>query len=343
MTGVRTTVVVLTAAALLVAAGCGGGGKKSATTTTSESGGLRIGMVTDVSGLNDRGFNALAYKAFLRAKRELGATIQVAEAKSPADYIPNLASFARRGFDLVVGVGYTEIAAMGAVAKRFPNTHFAIVDVSDKDLAGAPPNVRGLLFREEQVGYLAGYLAGLEAKRLPGPDVVSSVAGEKQPPVDRFIAGYQAGAKRADPGIQTINAYSQDFNDQAKCKVLALNQIAAGSVAVFPVAGGCGLGALDAAREKGVWGIGVDADQSFLGPHVLTSATKKVDQAVFLVIKSVQNGTFKGGDAVFGLKDGGVGLGKISPKVPKEEVAAVRRIQQQILAGKIEPPRVFAG
>jgi basic membrane protein A len=343
MTGVRTTVVVLTTAALLVAVGCGGGGKKSATTTTSESGGLTIGMVTDVSGLNDRGFNALAYRALLRAKRELGATIQVAEAKSPADYVPNLASFARRGFDLVVGVGYTEIAAMGAVAKRFRNTHFAIVDVSDKDLAGAPPNVRGLLFREEQVGYLAGYLAGLEAKRLPGPDVVSSVAGEKQPPVDRFIAGYQAGAKRADPGIQTINAYSQDFNDQAKCKVLALNQIAAGSVAVFPVAGGCGLGALDAAREKGVWGIGVDADQSFLGPHVLTSATKKVDQAVFLVIKSVQNGTFKGGDAVFGLKDGGVGLGKISPKVPEEEVAAVRRIQQQILAGKITPPRAFRG
>jgi len=343
MTGGRTTVVVLTTAMLLVAAGCGGGGKKSPTTTTTENMALKLGMVTDVSGLNDRGFNALAYRGLKQARREFGAQIQVAESKSPADYVPNLASFARRGYDLVIGVGYTEIAAMGAVAKRFPDTHFAIVDVSNKDLAGAPPNVLGLLFHEEQVGYLAGYLAGLEAKRLPGPDVVSSVAGEKQPPVDRFIAGYQAGARQADPGITTINGYSQDFNDQAKCKAIALNQIAAGSVAVFQIAGLCGLGALDAAREQGVWGIGVDADQSFLGPHVLTSATKKVDRAVFLAIKSVAAGNFKGGDAVYSLAQGGVGLGKISPKVPKSEVAAVDRIKQQIIAGKIKPPRVFTG
>jgi basic membrane protein A len=345
MPGVRTTVVVLTAAALLVTAGCGGGGggKKNATTTTTERGALKIGMVTDANGLNDRGFNALAYKGLQQAQRELGVTIQVAASKSPSEYVPNLASFARRGFDLVVGVGYTEIAAMGSVAKRFPDTHFAIVDVSNKDLAGAPPNVLGLLFREEQVGYLAGYLAGLEAKRLPGRDVVSSVAGEKQPPVDRFIAGYQAGAKKADPGIQTLNAYSQDFTDQAKCKVLALNQIAAGSNAVFQIAGGCGLGALDAAKQQGAWGIGVDADQSFLGPHILTSAEKKVDRAVFLAIKSVGDGTFKGGDAVYGLAQRGVGLGKISPKVPKSEVAAVDRIKQQIAAGKITPPRVFNG
>src|SRR6266545_1764812 len=226
MRGKQVTVLALATAVALVAAGCGGG--KKATTTTSATG-LKIGMVTDVGGLNDRGFNALAYKGLKDAQKRLGVQIQVAESKSPADYIPNLASFARRGYDLVLGVGYTEIAAMGAVAKRFPNTHFAIVDVSDKDLAGAPPNVRGLLFREEQVGYLAGYLAGLEAKRLPGPDVVSSVAGEKQPPVDRFIAGYQAGAKKADPGITTLNGYSQDFSDQAKCKQVALNQIEQGA------------------------------------------------------------------------------------------------------------------
>lgn len=338
-----TGALVLAATLVAVATGCGGGGT-SAQTTTTATGGMRIGMVTDVGGLNDRGFNALAFKGLQQAKRELGVQIQVAESKSSADYIPNLASFARRGFALVIGVGYTEIAAMGSVAKRFPDTNFAIVDVSDKDLAGDPPNVLGLLFREEQVGYLAGYLAGLEAKRVSnGGDVVSSVAGEKQPPVDRFIAGYRAGAKRADPGIKTLNAYSQDFTDQAKCKTLALNQIAAGSSAVFQVAGGCGLGALDAAREQGVWGIGVDADQSFLGPHVLTSATKKVDRAVYLAIKSVQDGSFKGGDAVYGLKEGGVGLGKINPRVPKSEVVAVRRIQEQIVAGTITPPRVFSG
>src|SRR6185436_15374907 len=293
-------------------------------------------MVTDVGGLNDRGFNHLAYVGMLQAQKRLGVSIRVAESRSPADYIPNLAAFARQGYDLVLGVGYTEIGAMGAVAKRFPKTRFA-----NGDLAGKPTNVLGLLFHEEQVGYLAGYLAGLETKRVPGRDVVSSVAGEKQPPVDRFIAGYQAGAKRANPRVTTVNGYSQDFNDQAKCKAIALNQIAAGSVAVFAVAGGCGLGALDAARERKVWGIGVDSDQAFLGAHILTSATKKVDRAVFLAIKSVADGRFHGGNAVYGLQDGGVGLGKISPRVPKAEVAALNSIQAQIVAGKIVPPKIL--
>jgi basic membrane protein A and related proteins len=336
---------VLATAVAALAAACGGGGKSAATTEATTTGGskpLRIAMVADNSGLNDRGFNSLAYKGLRQAQRELGAQIQVAESKSPADYIPNLASFARRGYDLVVGVGYTEIAAMGAVAKRFPHTKFAIVDVSNKDLAGTPPNVLGLLFHEEQVGYLAGYLAGLEAKRLPGRDLIGSVGGEKQPPVDRFIAGYQAGGKAADPGIKVVNAYSQDFADPAKCKALAQNQISAGAIAVFAVAGGCGLGALDAARQAGIWGIGVDADQSFLGPHILTSATKKVDHAVFLAIKDVANGKFGGGDVVYGLKEGGVGLGKISPKVSKSEVDAVDKVKAQIIAGKITPPTTIA-
>jgi basic membrane protein A len=325
-------VLVLVVALALLAAGSAGAGDATPAKT------LKVGMVTDVGGLNDHGFNHLAYVGLQQAKRQFGVQIQVAESRSPADYIPNLASFARRGFDLVLGVGYTEIGAMGAVATRFPDTHFAIVDVANEDLAGKPKNVLGLLFHEEQVGYLAGYLAGLEAKRLPGRDVVSSVAGEKQPPVDRFIAGYQAGAKRADPSVATPNAYSQDFNDQAKCKAIALNQIAAGSVAVFQVAGGCGLGALDAAREQGVWGIGVDADQSFLGPHILTSATKKVDRAVFLTISAVRSGTFRGGNAVYGLAQGGVGLGKISARVPKSEVTAVERIRSLIVRGRIVPP-----
>src|SRR6478736_936819 len=328
-------VLVLVAGIALLAAGSAGVGGAAPAKT------LKVGMVTDSSGLNDRGFNHLAYIGLQQAQKRLGITFRVAESRSSADYIPNLAAFARQGYDLVVGVGYTEIGAMGAVAKRFPNTHFAIVDVANGDLAGKPKNVLGMLFREEQVGYLAGYLAGLETKRLPGADVVSSVAGEKQPPVDRFIAGYQAGAKRANPRVTAINGYSQDFNDQAKCKAIALNQIAAGSVAVFAVAGGCGLGALDAARERKVWGIGVDSDQSFLGAHILTSATKKVDRAVFLAIKSVADGRFHGGNAVYGLQDGGVGLGKISPRVPKAEVAALNRIQAQIVAGKIVPPKIL--
>jgi basic membrane protein A len=321
---------------VVLAAGCGGGGKKSSTGTTAKSGGnLKIGLVTDVGGLNDRGFNHLSYVGLLRAQNELGVQQRVYQANSTQQYVPNLSTFARQGYNLTIGVGFTEAEAIDTAAHNFPNSKFAIVDVDQTTEAHKPPNLLGLLFKEQETGYLVGYLAGLEAKRLPGPDVIGSVGGQKQPPVDRFIAGYQAGAKAADPGIKTLNDYSQDFSDQAKCKQIALNQIEQGAVVIFQVAGGCGLGALDAAKEKHVWGIGVDADQSFLGPHILTSAVKRVDTAVFDAIKLVVDGKFKGGNLVFGLKDNGVGVGKISPKVPRSEVAQVNKIRSEIISGKI--------
>ena len=173
-------------------------------------------------------------------------------------------------------------------------------------------------------------------KHKGGHATIGSVGGQKQPPVDRYIAGYRAGAKQADPAIKLLNTYSQDWVDQAKCKQAALDQISSGASIVFQVAGGCGLGALDAAKEKGVWGIGVDADQSYLGPHVLTSAMKRVDTSVFSTIQQVLDGKFAGGtNAVFSLKNDGVGLGKISPKVPRADVAKLRQIAKQIAAGTI--------
>src|SRR3989440_7038817 len=211
----------------------------------------------------------------LRAEKQLGIQGRVYQSNSAQDYIPNLAKFAQQGYDLVVSVGFAQADAVTKVAKRYPKTHFAIIDVDATSLRGKPQNVLGLLFREQEVGYLAGYLAGLVEKEKPGPDVIGSVGGMKEPPVDRFIAGYQAGAKRADPSIKLLNGYSHDWVDLAKCKEAALSQIASGSTIEFQVAGGCGLGTLDAAKEKRVWGIGVDADQSFLGPHVLTSADRK--------------------------------------------------------------------
>jgi basic membrane protein A len=323
---------------LFVAAGCGGGKKSSANTTTATTGGskLKIGLVTDIGGLNDRGFNHLSFLGLQRAQSELGVQQRVFQAKSTQDYVPNLSTFARDGYALTVGVGFTEATAIDTVATNFPNSKFAIVDVDQTEEPHKPANLLGLLFKEQETGYLVGYLAGLEEKRRPGKDVIGSVGGQKQPPVDRFIAGYQAGAKAADPGIETLNGYSEDFADLAKCKQIALNQIEQGAGVVFQVAGGCGLGALDAAKEKGVWGIGVDADQSFLGPHILTSAVKRVDTAVFDAIKLVVDGKFKGGNITFGLKDNGVGIGKISPKVPKSEVAKVMQIRADIIAGKIK-------
>ena len=164
--------------------------------------------------------------------------------------------------------------------------------------------------------------------------MIGSIGGQKIPPVDRYIAGYRAGARKADPGITTLNAYSQDFVDQAKCKELALDQIARGAHVIFQVAGQCGLGALSAAKEKNVRGIGVDADQSYLGEHVLTSALKKVDVAVYQTVQDAQDGKFTGGtNSVFDIASGGVGMGKITPDVPADLVAQVNRIQDQIASG----------
>ena len=168
---------------------------------------------------------------------------------------------------------------------------------------------------------------------------ISSVGGQKIPPVDRFIAGYQACAAEAKAGTKTLNAYSQDFVDQAKCKEVALDQIAKGSDVVFQVAGGCGLGALDAAKEKGVWGIGVDADQAFLGDHILTSALKRVDEAVFQTIEGAATGAFEGGGVtVFGLAEDGVGLGETSSEVSQEILDMVEDFKQRIINGELTLP-----
>jgi basic membrane protein A len=331
----KLPIVMLVFVLAVAAAGCGSSKKAGSTaSTTTATSAFKVGLVTDIGGLNDRGFNHLAYVGLQKAATDFGISTRVVQSASPAEYIPNLSALAQQGYNLVIGVGFTEIEALKAVAKTFPNTHFAIVDVSNAD-EGNAPNVQGLLFKEQQVGYLAGYAAALAAK-ADGKNTVSSVGGQKQPPVDRYIAGYQAGAKAAVPGIKTLNNYSQDFSAESKCKEIALNQIAAGSDVVFQVAGGCGLGALDAAKTKSVWGIGVDADQGFLGPHILTSALKGVDTAVYLSIKDAHAGHFKGGqDSVYGLEQNGVGLGKFSAKAPPGIARKVSQIERQIIAGKI--------
>jgi basic membrane protein A len=335
----RLTAIALVTASALLAAGCGSKksstGSTTAATTTNQASAFKVGLSTDTGGLNDRSFNHLAYVGLKRAQSQLGVHGRVVTAASSSDYIPNLTALARQGYDLVIGVGFTEIDAMKAVAKHFPKTHFAIVDVSNADEGGLK-NVEGLLFKEQEAGYLAGYAAGLAAKDRGGK-AVSSVGGQKQPPVDRYIAGFQAGAKAAFPGVKTMNGYSNDFEKLALCKEVALNQIADGSVVVFQVAGGCGLGALDAAKEKSVWGVGVDADQGYLGSYVLTSALKRVDTAVYDSIKDAKEGKFKGGtDAVYGLDVDGVGIGKFSPKAPAGLAAKIEQIKQQISDGKIK-------
>ncbi len=342
--------LLATLALALVAAGCGGDddddagpGDTSAVedTTSEEVEPARIGLVTDIGGLNDRGFNSLANQGLERAASELGAEIRVLESKSDADYIPNLESLATDGYDLIISVGFLMGEATHTAAEAFPDTNFAIIDFAyggdgcEDTNSCELPNLQGLLFKEQETGYLAGYLAGLVTES----NTISSVGGIKIPPVDRFIAGYQAGAAASNPDITTLNGYSEDFVDQAKCKQLALDQIDEGSDVVFQVAGGCGLGALDAASEAGVWGIGVDADQAFLGAHVLTSALKRVDEAVYQTIVAQAEDTFTGGSVtLFGLAEEGVGLGEFSPDAPQEAIDETLAQIPSIVDGTIEVP-----
>ncbi len=334
---VRLIVLALLAALTLGIAACGGdddSGGGGGGGGSSEKKAIKTGLVTDIGGLNDRSFNFLANKGLEDAKSKLGVTGRVFLSKSNGDYIPNLQTSAQQQNDLTVSVGFLMGDATATVAKKFPQNNFAIVDFSAAALKGKPTNVEGLLFKEQEAGYLAGYLAGLWAKDN-NADTVSTVGGQKIPPVDHYIAGFQKGATDANPSIKTLNGYSQDFVDQAKCKEIALNQIAQGSKVVFQVAGQCGLGALDAAKEKKVQGIGVDADQSYLGPHILTSALKKVDVAVFDAIKSAQDGKFKGGsDVIASVKSGGIGLGKLGPAGQKY-ADQIKKVQDDIASGKI--------
>ena len=334
----RAWAIVVMAALALGVAACGddddnGGGGGGGGEAQGES--IKAGIVTDIGGLNDRSFNFLANKGMEQAKSDLGIDTRTLISKSNGDYVPNLTTLAQQQYDLIVPVGFLMADATNTVATKFPQANFAIVDFSASALKDKPKNVQGLLFKEQEAGYLAGYLAGLWAKDS-GAKTISTVGGQKIPPVDHYIAGYQAGAKAAYPGIETLNGYSQDFVDQAKCKEIALDQIAQGSKVVFQVAGQCGLGALDAAKEKGVQGIGVDADQGYLGPHVLTSALKKVDVAVFQAVKRAQEGKFKGGtDVTATVANGGVGIGKLSAEGQKY-AGQIKEIQDKIASGEIK-------
>jgi basic membrane protein A and related proteins len=337
LTLIRLMLVALLVLGMGVVAACGSDDEKSSDSgsSTKTDKKIKIAMVTDIGGLNDRGFNALAYKGLQQAKSELGADIRVVTSKSNADYIPNLSSLARQNYDLVIAVGFLMGDATAKVAKSFPNVNFAIIDFPSGALKGKPKNTHGLLFKEAEAGYLAGTMAGLYTKKKGGDQVVSAVGGQKVPAVDAYAAGYAAGAKKANPGVKTLFSYSQDFVDQAKCKEIALNQIDQGSQVVFAVAGQCGLGALDAAKEKNVQAIGVDADQGYVNDHVMTSALKKVDVAVFDTAKDIQDGKFKAGtDTVFDVKSGAVGLGKVNAAGQPFE-ADVKKVQEQITSGQI--------
>jgi basic membrane protein A len=306
--------------------------------------GYKAGLVSDVGRFNDKGFNQNQLKGLNFAKSHIrGLTTSALESRSASEYLPNFASLARKGYGIIVGAGFLLAADEAKVAKQFPSTKFAITDY---DVTGAPfngkksPNVEGLTYASQEPAYLAGCLAGLMVKKQGGDQIIGVVGGIKIPPVDVFLAGYQAGAKKCNPGIKVLKGYSQDFVDTAKCTTVAQNQIDAGSQVEFNVAGPCGLGTLQAADDAGIWGIGVDVDQYYLHPkHTLTSVIKRVDRGVYLAIKGAQTGQFKGGsNLLFNLKNQGVGLGRTSPNVPASFMKQINKLRAQIVAGKLKPP-----
>jgi basic membrane protein A len=307
---------------------------------------IKVGLVTDTGGVDDRGFNEFSIRGLDKAESELGIEKRVYVSQSADDYEPNLTAAADDGNEFVIAVGFLLAPSVIKVAKENPDISFAGVDhfygkagEAECTKAGtcAVSNALGMQYPSEESGYLAGVVAALTSKS----GTVSTVGGIKIPPVDNWIAGFQAAVKATKPSVKMLNAYSNDFDDPAKCKEIALDQISQGSDVVFQVAGDCGLGAIDAACERNAMAIGVDADQSAQGDCVITSALKPLEESVFGVIETFSNDEFKGGtNAFYGveqLPDAQL-LTPLGADVPQNVKDAVAKAEKGLKDGTIDPP-----
>ncbi|TAN33292.1 BMP family ABC transporter substrate-binding protein [bacterium] len=328
----------LVGAALLLLAACGG------TSGTTPSKTVKIGLVTDIGGLNDKSFNHLAFVGLQKAIQDFHVQGDVTESKTGDDYIPNLTNFASKNYDLVIGVGFLMQEAVGTVSGQFPNVHFAIIDGAGTDAKGNDlrhANVESLFFREQDAGAMVGVIAGMlekQGKAKKNQHVISAVGGVSIPPVNHYIAGYKWAATMEDPSIKVLVGYSNDFTDPAKCKSVASSQINQGADILFQVAGGCGLGVLQAAGQAGYYSIGVDADQKDADPSVIASALKKVDVATYTAIKDVVNGSFKSGALTFSIQNGGAGYQLDNLTLPADIQAELDKVQGEIKSGALTPP-----
>jgi basic membrane protein A len=340
---VLATLIAMGIAAIAITAGVG--------TASSQQTPLTVALISDVGRFNDKSFNQSQLAGLNRAKRVLKIKTLPLQSNSDADYIPNLTTALRRGSGGIVCAGFlmADACAKVALSSQGKTRQFAITDYPVQ----IPPfstakgklitkNVTGLTYAAQESGCLVGHMAALMLKRQGGPQVIGAVGGIKIPPVDVWIAGYKACAQRANKGIKVLIGYSQDFVASDKCKAVAENLIAQGAKALFQVAGLCGLGTLKAADEANIWGIGVDVDQYALAGNVLTSGIKRVDEGVFQFVKAVKTGAPLGtGNLSFDLANGGMGLGKTSPQVPKAIIASTNVLKQRIIDGKYTPPLVI--
>ncbi len=342
----RLFVVCLFALLLaIVLSGCGGAAPAAK---------LKVGLVTDVGGVNDKSFNQSAWEGTQKAAKELGWEAKFIESKQPTDYEKNIDQFATEKYDVIITVGFLMGDATAIKAKQYPNIKFAIVDYAyfpTKGVAycddtkkdcyddGGLKNITSLMFQEDQVGFLAGVLAGGMTKT----GVVCTVSGMEIPPVVRFVVGFQNGAKWIKPDVKPLNVYIPSFTDPAKGKETAQSMIAQGCDVVFGVGGNTGNGGLLAAKEKGLMAIGVDVDQYNTYPEVkdalLSSAAKNVDVAVYNFLKSVNAKTVKAGILTANLQNGGVGLAPFhdwDSKIPQSVKDKIKQATEDLKSGKLQ-------
>lgn len=302
---------------------------------------VRIGLVFDVGGRGDESFNDAAYRGLLRAQRELGVAVEFLEPASSEDREAAMRLFAARGFDLVVGVGFIFSTDVDRVARDFPRVHFACIDYAPPR-EGAPPNVAGLVFHEEEGSYLVGAVAGL----LSETGHVGFVGGMQTPLVRKFEAGYDAGVHAVCSSCVLHSAYAgttpDAFKDPARGKALAIAEMAAGADVLYHASGATGHGVFEAAHDAGRMAIGVDSDQYDERPDtIVTSMVKRADVAVFDTIRAVAEGTFEGGMHVFGVKDGAIDYvheGPHAARLPPWVIARVEALRAEIAAGRVHVP-----
>jgi basic membrane protein A len=298
---------------------------------------ISAAVVTDVGGIGDLSFNAMAWDGLQRAGKDLGVKVNYVESKEQADYSTNMEKLAQQGYNVVFAVGFLMEDAVAKAAAEYPKTRFIIIDGNAPKL----PNAQAIKFREEEGCFLAGALAGLVSKS----GTIGFVGGMDVPLIKRFEVSYTAGARTVKPAVKVLAAYTGRFDDPGKGKELALTQFSQGADIIFHASGSCGLGVIDAAKSKGkgYYAIGVDADQDHIAAgSVLTSMMKRVDNAVYSACKSVVNGSFKSGDRIFGIKDGGISLSPMKythQDISPAAMSKVKQLEGMILQGKLHPPK----
>lgn len=302
----------------------------------------RVALVIAQGGLGDRSYNDSGFAGLTKAAQDFGVQVKAIESRDPVGQGEQLLrQAAKAGFNLVITLEFTHFEPLARVAPDFPKTMFSILNI-----AVEKPNVVSVIFKEHEGSFLAGALAAQVTKNtnIPGINsqkIIGVIGGTKSVGIDKFIVGYEEGAKFIDKGTRVLVSYSNSFGDPAKGKELTLAMFGQGADIVYQVAGGTGEGVIAAAKEKQRFAIGVDSDQDYLAPgHVLTSMLKRVDLAVYDLIKKLVAGQLKGGTTVtLGLKEGGVGLSEMKYTrhiVPKAYVDRVEKLRKDIIAGRLK-------